>query len=125
MKFALLLYGDHAVERALDRAASSAIVEAHNGFGTDLDDAGADVCGAALDWPDTAATVHENGIVTDGPFAEAREQIGGIYVIDVVDKEAALWWAKQVPASPDLTVEVRPLLSFDDDDDPDTGGAGA
>lgn len=123
MKFALLLYGDHAVERALDPAASIAIVEAHNGYGSALDDAGVDVFGAALDWPDTAATVRENGIVTDGPFAEAREQIGGIYVIDVPDRDTALRWAKRVPASPSLTVEVRPLLIFDDDDD--TNGEGA
>lgn len=115
MKFALLLYGDHAAERALDDAASQAIVEAHNAFGEDLDAAGADVFGVALNWPDTAATVRQDGIVTDGPFAEAREQMGGIYIVNAPDLETAVAWAKKVPTSPGLEVEVRPVLDFGDD----------
>ena len=121
MKFALLLYGDHAAERALDQDASMAIVTAHFGFGEQLKAAGSDVYGAALNWPDTGATVRADGIVTDGPFAEAQEQIGALYVIDCPDLATAVEWAKKVPPSPGLQVEVRPVLSFEDEEPGEDG----
>jgi hypothetical protein len=49
--------------------------------------------------------------VTDGPFAETKEQLGGFYVIECSGIDEALSWAEQVPKSPGLVLEVRPVVS--------------
>jgi hypothetical protein len=49
--------------------------------------------------------------VTDGPFAETREQLGGFYVIECEDVDEAYRWAKDVPQSPGLVVEVRAIAT--------------
>ncbi len=49
--------------------------------------------------------------VLDGPFAETKEQLGGFYIIDVPDLDAALAWAARCPATGHGVVEVRPLWS--------------
>jgi hypothetical protein len=46
----------------------------------------------------------------DGPFAESKEQLGGFYVIEVPDLDAALAWARKLPLTGDGAVEVRPVL---------------
>ncbi|BAL88544.1 hypothetical protein AMIS_33240 [Actinoplanes missouriensis 431] len=50
--------------------------------------------------------------VTDGPFAESREVLGGFYVIDVPDLDAALDWAARCPGSRDGSIVVRPVADF-------------
>ena len=70
------------------------------------------VFAGGLHTPDTATVVRsENGeiITTDGPFAEAKEQIGGFWVIDVADLDAALDWAAQATVACRGPVEVRPF----------------
>lgn len=52
--------------------------------------------------------------VTDGPFAEAKEVVGGYWMIQVKSKEEALEWAKRIPGSPNETVEVRQVQEFED-----------
>ena len=52
-------------------------------------------------------------LVTDGPFAETREVLGGFYLIDVADLDAALAWAAKVPSAPYGSVEVRPVMIYD------------
>ena len=51
--------------------------------------------------------------VTDGPYAESAEQIGGYYVIDVANLDEALDWAARIPNSHFGTVEVRPVMEFE------------
>ena len=46
----------------------------------------------------------------DGPFAETKEQLGGYYLIDVPDLDAAIAWARKVPVHKTGSIEVRPLL---------------
>jgi hypothetical protein len=61
----------------------------------------------------TATTVHTRGgkkTVHDGPFAEAREQLGGLYLIDVASLDEAIEIAKQIPLAEDGAIEIRPLL---------------
>jgi len=65
-----------------------------------------------LDWASTAATVRTtNGKleVLDGPYADTREQLGGAYVIEVDDLDAAIAWALRSPTAMHGVVEVRPL----------------
>ena len=69
--------------------------------------------GAGLTPTGAATTVRTRGgqkTVHDGPFAETREQLGGFYLIDVPDLDAALEWAKRLPLSADGSVEVRPVI---------------
>jgi hypothetical protein len=49
------------------------------------------------------------GLVTDGPFAETKEQLGGFYLLECADLAEAESWAQQVPMSPGLVAEIRPL----------------
>ena len=52
-------------------------------------------------------------LVTDGPFAETKEQLGGFYIIDVPSKDAALEWAAKIPSAPYGPVEVREIMTFE------------
>jgi hypothetical protein len=65
-----------------------------------------------LHGPDTATVVREsNGkvLTTDGPYAEAKEQIGGFYIINAADLDAALEWASKTTAAVGMPIEVRPF----------------
>jgi hypothetical protein len=80
-----------------------------------LVDAGAHVAGEGLQPSATATTLKRSGdehIVTDGPFAETKEQIGGFYLIDVENLDEALEWAKKVPVSDGQSIEVRPVMDY-------------
>jgi hypothetical protein len=82
----------------------------------ELQDAGVMVGGDGLQGLDTAATVRVRGgetVVTDGPFAETKEMLGGYYLIDVDDLDAALGWAAKIPSVGFGSVEVRPVMVFD------------
>jgi hypothetical protein len=77
---------------------------------------GAMVAGDALQGVDTATTVRvrdDETLVTDGPFAETKEMLGGYYLIDVPDLDSALGWAARIPIVGYGSVEVRPVMSFD------------
>jgi hypothetical protein len=72
---------------------------------------------AQLDALETAKTVRiKDGskLVTDGPFAETKEALGGYYLLDVADLDAALAWAAKVPNAGYGSIEVRPVVVFDD-----------
>jgi hypothetical protein len=69
--------------------------------------------GHGLQAPHTATTVRVRGEqrqVQDGPFADTKEQLGGYFVIDVADKDAALEWAARAPCAATGGVEVRPVM---------------
>jgi hypothetical protein len=85
-------------------------MEAWNEFNREAMDAGVMIADEALELPDTAKTVRVTDgepVITDGPFAETKEQLGGFALIDVADLDEAIAWAKKVPLRPDSLVEVR------------------
>jgi hypothetical protein len=88
----------------------------HEEFAAAVRDAGASiVSGEALERSSTASTVRrgaDGALVTDGPFADTKEALGGFYVIDAPDLDVALRLAKICPAG---NVEVRPVLETPDD----------
>ena len=106
MQYMFLIYEDEAGWQAggpaadAGRAAHTRFAETHGGT--------AMVGGAALQ-PTATATTIRDGVVSDGPFAETKEALGGYYVIEAEDLDAALAIAKDVPA-PFGGVEVRPLM---------------
>lgn len=81
-------------------------------FNEELEAAGAWVFGAGL-LPASSATVlrsTESGVsMTDGPYAETKEQMGGFWVIDVADMDVALEWAGKAAAACEGPVELRPM----------------
>jgi len=86
-------------------------------YNDDLKKAGVLVALDGLHPPSMGARVSFEGgkpKVTDGPFAEAKEVLGGYWMIDVKSKEEAVAWATRCPASPNEVIEVRQVQEFDD-----------
>jgi hypothetical protein len=113
MRYLLLLYGDEQAEDSLTPDERRAIVEQHIAFAGRLREAGAHVAGEALGNAAEAKVVRreeERTVVTDGPFAETKEQLGGFYLLECADVDEAVRWAEQVPKSPGLIAELRPVV---------------
>jgi len=116
MKYMLLLASDPADEPAMDSAEFGPYMGEWQAYTEALNEAGAMVTGDALHGAETATTVQVRDgqrIVTDGPFIESKEVIGGYYVIDVANLDEALDWAAKIPNVRFGTVEVRPVMEFD------------
>jgi hypothetical protein len=113
MKYLLLLYDDVDAVNALTSDERQAMVDAHIAFSRRLRETGAIVSGEALTGPETATTLRFAGpgepSVTDGPFLETKEALGGFYVLECDSPDAALKIAGDVPRSPGLVAELRPI----------------
>jgi hypothetical protein len=75
------------------------------------------VAGDGLQPSATATTVRigeGEPTVTDGPFAETKEQLGGFYLLECDSLDDALGYAKQIPVSPGSSIEVRPVMDYGD-----------
>ena len=110
----LLIYGDPSEAPA--EAQSEAQLQRWFQYTQELQAAGAMKGGDALDLPESATTVrirNDETLLTDGPFAETKEILGGYYLIDVADLDAALGWAAKMPNIAYGSVEVRPIVVFD------------
>ena len=110
MQYMLMIYEDHKTYE--DEATYAAILKAHQAFAGELAQAGVIRGGSELKEPETATTLRKAGgryTVHDGPFAETREQLGGYYLIEAPDLDAAIAWARKLPMAGDGAVEVRPL----------------
>jgi hypothetical protein len=112
MEFVLLIQSDESAYAALDEQTGKRMYAEHYAFMDAMKAAGvSSPYSAELDSPTTAKLVRPDGadrLVTDGPFAEAKEQLGGFYVVDVPTIDEAVEWAKRIPLLPTDTVEVRP-----------------
>lgn len=112
MKYMLLIYYD---ERLLDEPARQACYVESVGLTHKMAANGDFVAASPLQSVSTATSVRVRDgkrLVTDGPFAETREQLGGYYVIDADDLDQALSYAAQIPVAAIGTVEVRPLVEL-------------
>ena len=113
MKYLCLIYENEQAWAATPQSEADAIMREYFAFGDDYTRSGHVLGGNALQPTHTATTVRvRNGktSTTDGPFAETREQLGGFYLIDVPDLDAAIAVAKKVPVLQDGAIEIRPLL---------------
>jgi hypothetical protein len=89
-----------------------AFMERVIGLEADMDASGTFVFGGALHGPDAATVVRRTGdelVMTDGPFAESKEHIGGFYIINAEDLDEALAWARKVVDATKHPIEVRPF----------------
>ena len=106
--YVLLIVGDDAADAALSEEDGKAMYAGHSAFMDELTRAEVTiVAGAELDSPSGARTLHADGLVTDGPFAEGKEQVGGFYAIDVPGMDEAVEWARKIPMLPGDKIEVR------------------
>ena len=115
MQYLLLIYGNEAELAATGREAMNARMAEYAHFKEAIQKAGVYVGSNRLRPTAAATTVRiRNGkpSTVDGPFAETKEQLGGYYLIDVPDLEAARSWALRCPAAAHGTVEVRPVWTM-------------
>ena len=112
MKYMLLVYSD---EQAWAEAERAQCYHDSAKLARDLHASGG-LLGASPLHPVSAATsVRIRGgkrLVTDGPFAETREQLGGYYLIDAVDLDEAIDIAARIPGATKGTIEIRPVLAI-------------
>jgi hypothetical protein len=83
----------------------------------EMKSAGAWVFSGRLHEPDTATVVRISDgevVTTDGPFVESKEHLGGFYIIQAADLDAALAWASKATAAIRIPIEVRPFADFAD-----------
>ena len=109
MQYALLIYGDEKVWESFDEAEQQANHARHARFMKLLQERDAMRGGAELTRSAEATTVRNSGAevsITDGPFTEAGEQLGGFYLIEAADLDEAIALAKVLPEG---IVEVRPI----------------
>ena len=113
MQYALLIYENEDLYRADSGRSFDDIIAAHRALAGELAAQGILRGGSGLKTADTATTVRKAGgehALHDGPYAEAREQLGGFYLVDVPDLDAALAIAKRIPLAGDGAIEVRPMI---------------
>jgi hypothetical protein len=119
MKYMFSLFGPEGGQEDASPEEMKAVMDRWAAFSQETIDAGAFVSGEALQESSTATSVRipdtpDSGaepIVTDGPFAETKEQLGGYYVLECKDLDEALAYAKRIPLFGG-TVEVRPVMDL-------------
>jgi hypothetical protein len=116
MKYLLAIFGDESGWDDVTPEAMQAAMEPWNQFERELYDSGARIAGEGLQPSSTATTIRFPGdaepAVTDGPFAETKEQLGGVYLIECESQDEALEWAKKVPVQAGSAIEVRPVMDY-------------
>ena len=115
MKYLALLYGDESTDVGKSPEEMGALIGAYEAFGqwAESKHPGAVVGGDALMPSETAKTVRVRAgkqTVTDGPFAETKEHLGGYYLIEAESIDQAIEIAARIPAALDGSVEVRPIM---------------
>jgi hypothetical protein len=113
MRFLYLLHIDNSLMGALDAAGLAEMDRQNQAFDQKLIDSGHYVTALALDPPETAVLVrNRNGVMssTDGPYAETKEQVGGLVIIEAADMAEALALVKEDPMARYATIELRPEM---------------
>jgi hypothetical protein len=125
VKYLLTIYADESHYANATPEEIGQIFAAHGRFGEAATEAGVMRGGEGLQPTSTATTVRVRDgetMLTDGPFAETREQLGGFYMIECNDLDEAVRWAAQVPEAQHGSIEVRPVMDYEA---METGGGSA
>jgi len=112
MQYILLIYGNESDWMNLSADEMNEMYAQYEQFSEELEASGAMRGGSELKPVATASTVRvRNGkaLVSDGPFAETKEQLGGFYLIDVANLDEAIKWAAKIPSALAGSIEIRPL----------------
>jgi hypothetical protein len=114
MKYLCTIYGDESQMANLTPEQGSEMMEAYGAFGQEAGDA--IVAGEGLQPTSTATTVRVRDgerMLTDGPFAETKEQLGGFYLLECGSLDEAIELAAKIPGAKSGSVEVRPVMNYE------------
>ena len=112
MKYLLMIYSDEATDARMSEVDAQAEMAAYGAYAGAMAQAGVLVGGERLRPTADATAVRIRQGKTEllnGPYADTREQLGGYFMVDVPDLDAALHWAARCPSASHGTIEVRPI----------------
>ena len=115
MQYLLLIYGNEQTEASVSKEEMDAVMADYWGYTRALEESGKMRGGDALHPTSSATTVRApegKAVITHGPFAETKEQLGGYYLIDVENLDEAIEWAAKCPGARFGSIEVRPVMVF-------------
>src|ERR1700739_2626402 len=115
MQYLLMIYRNEAELGKLSQADRKQMMADYGAFTQSIIQSGHFKAGDGLQPPSTATTVRVREgktLTTDGPFAETREQLGGYYLVDAKDLDAAIAIAARIPSARYGSIEVRPIWVY-------------
>jgi hypothetical protein len=115
MNYLLLIYGNEKVQTNMSKEEMEAVMREYVAYTEAMQKAGVMLAGEALHPTSAATTVrvqNDERIITHGPFAETKEQLGGYYVVNCNNLDEAIEWAARCPGAHDGSIEVRPVVDF-------------
>jgi hypothetical protein len=113
MQYALLIYGEEASWDSIPDADRAAIYGEYAQLGSDLREQKKFLGGEQLQPVGSATTVQVRDgetVVSDGPFTETKETLGGFYLVEAESLDEAIEWASRIPGSRTGKIEVRPVV---------------
>jgi hypothetical protein len=116
MRYMLLIVGDESKYADVSPGDARAQMQRWSDYTQELVKSGAFVSGEGLQTSTTATTLRvQDGerLLTDGPFVESKEQIGGFYVIECRDLDEAIDWAAKLPSAEGGSTEIRPVMDYE------------
>ena len=116
MQYLLTIYTDESGFADATPEDGKRMMAAYEAYTAELKESGAFVGGEGLQPTSTATTVRVRDgepLLTDGPFAETREQLAGFYLVECADLDEAIGWAGKIPGAAIGSVEVRPVIDYE------------
>lgn len=114
MKYLLLMYADESIGSDWSQEELQAAAKTWAEFRKEISASGELISSNGVA-PDTSATTvrvrNDKTMITDGPFAETHEQLGGYFLVDCKDLDEAIRWAEKIPTAKYGSIEIRPLWS--------------
>jgi hypothetical protein len=116
MKYLCTIYGDESQWGDATPEQSAEVMAAYGAFGEEAEKAGVMLGGEGLEPTSAATTVRVRDgerLLSDGPFAETKEQLGGFYLLECESLDEAIEWAAKIPGAASGAVEVRPVMNYE------------
>jgi hypothetical protein len=116
MQYLLQIFEDETFWNRTPQEEIGQMMDGYRQFGIDVGERM--LGGNALQPTSTATSVRVRDgerLVTDGPFAETKEQLGGYYLLECKDLDEAIEWAARIPGAKSGTIEIRPIMEFAED----------
>jgi hypothetical protein len=116
MKYLCTIYGDESQWGDVTPEQSAEVMAAYGAFGEEASKAGVMLGGEGLEPTSAATTVRVRDgerLLSDGPFAETKEQLGGFYLLECGSLDEAIEWAAKIPGAASGSVEVRPVMNYE------------
>ena len=116
MRYLCTIYGDESQWSDATPEEMGAVLAAYNAFTEEARSAGVMAGGEGLEPTSAATTVRVRDgerVLSDGPFAETKEQLGGFYLLECANLDEAIDWAARIPGAATGSVEVRPVMNYE------------